>query len=206
MTPRLKVTEPRQGGRRQGGPTPAKKPKRKHVRAAASPPARADRASRAKAAAQTPSGRKRPALLSPSAKASVATKHMKNQQLPKKERAQAHKSLIEEFGVSRTYPAKITQKMLGRKKLPMRQGKGAAHKKTMTPQKIEEVKQILKEHAFDITFEQIGEEVGVSASILCRFFKSQAGWRQAGKSTRPLLEERHVEARAAWAKSNLANH
>ena len=204
MVPRLKVSEPRQTGKRMGGPST--KRKRKHVRTQATPVTREDRAARSKAASQTPAGRKAPPKLSPSSQAALAAKHVALQQLPAKERPPALKSLCEEFRCHKTYPAKLSKRVLGRQKLAINQGKGAVQNKRMTADKIEEVKHHLKEHAYELTFEELAELSGVSASILCRFFKDEPGWRQAGKSTRPLLEQRHIEARAAWAAANKNNH
>ena len=206
MTPRLKVQEQKQHGQRTGGPTTTTRTKRRrHLEQQKAHASRADRASRSRAAAQTLAGRTPPALLSPSSKASLATKHVALQQLPKKERPKALKSLCKEFSCSRSYPARLSKKMLERKKLPMHQGKGAGQTKSMTPSKIEEVMGHLKEHCYDLSFEQLAELSSVSASILCRFFRRQPGWRQVGKSTRPLLDDHHVKARAAWATANLNN-
>ena len=203
---RLKVTEPQQHGRRSGGPSKGTKKKRRCSQtAAAASTSRADRASRSKQAALTSSGRKAPVLLSPSSQAALATKHVALQQLPRAERPKARKALCAEFDCSRYYPAQLAKGALGRKKLPMNKGKGATHKVAMTPNKIDEVKQHLKEHCYDLSFEQLSELSDVSPSTLCRFFKRQPGWRQTGKSTRPLLEEQHLAARAAWAASNRCN-
>ena len=50
------------------------------------------------------------------------------------------------------------------------------------------VTQVLKEHAYDLTFPQLAEKTGIASSVLCRHFKNVPGWRQCGKQTRPLLE------------------
>ena len=101
MTPRLKVQEQKQHGQRTGGPTTTTRTKRRrHLEQQKAHASRADRASRSRVAAQTLAGRTPPALLSPSSKASLATKHVALQQLPKKERPKALKSLCKEFSCS----------------------------------------------------------------------------------------------------------
>ena len=51
----------------------------------------------------------------------------------------------------------MSKRVLGRQKLAINQGKGAVQDKRMTAEKIEEVKHHLKEHAYELTFEELAE-------------------------------------------------
>ena len=97
--------------------------------------------------------------------------------------------LVQRVLVQQVLPCETFEEDAGAQEVadaPAHQGKGAGQTKSMTPSKIEEVMGHLKEHCYDLSFEQLAELSSVSASILCRFFCRQPGWRQVGKSTRPL--------------------
>lgn len=198
---RLVVPEPKQQGSRTGSWKPASK-KRDRSPAA---PAWKDRISRSKiAAAETPAV-ETPSKLSPSTQAEIALKHAELQGLPSEQKSAALSRICEEYGVGRKYPSRIAKRVKTKRKLALKQGQGAAHAKAMTKAKEEELMQILKENAYDLTFRQLEEKIGIASSIICRHFKTTPGWRQCGKSTRPLLEEKHIKGRAAWAKKHKNN-
>ena len=84
---------------------------------------------------------------------------------------------------------------------------GEGHQKKKIRETEEQLlKSTLREHAYDLTFKQLEGLTGVPAATACRFFKSTPGWRQCGKSTRPLLKPEHIADRAAWVKQHLKNN
>ena len=207
--PRLRVVEPKQQGSRTGSWTPASKiPNRRYIRASgsAATPAWKDRASRSKTPNDETPIVETPSKLSPSTQAEIAVKHTQLQGLPsKEEKSAALSGICNEYGINRGYPARISKRLTTKRKLALVQGQGAFHKETITKDKEEELMHVLKENAYDITFRELEEQTGIAASIICRHFKKTPGWRQCGKTTRPLLEEKHVKGRAAWAAKNKNN-
>ena len=204
--PRLKVSEPRQQGYAHTAKIHKPAARRSHKRSPPPTPLGADRASRFRTPVQTPSARRRKEKqLSPSSLAELALGCKDAQGLPPKKRERALAALCEAYGCTRAYPAKLLSRLQTKRKLPLNQGKGAKHHKRIGTQEEEIIKDVLKTNAYDMTFKQLEEATGIPAATLCRHFKATPGWRQCGKGTRPLLEDKHMEARAAWAKKHRNN-
>ena len=199
--PRLVVNEPRQQGYTTGSPRI-----RSVAARDASPPGWMTRASRLhpEGLLNTPINVKpKRVVLTPNRQAALILAY---KQLPRDRAARSAqlKELCAEYGVSTRLPARLCRKVNGTKKLPTRKGKGG-RKLRITPAVAEELKSVLKEHAYELNYRQIEELTGIPTATVWRFVKSTPGWRQSSKSTRPLLSDEQKAKRLEWARKHKKN-
>mmetsp|Transcript_3403 Transcript_3403/g.8565 ORF Transcript_3403/g.8565 Transcript_3403/m.8565 type:complete len:277 (+) Transcript_3403:189-1019(+) len=200
--PRLKVAEADQhgsstGARKQGAPKPAR------GRRQPPKPLGHGRASRMRATERTESGHKRRHHLTSDEQAAIILRY---KELPegKRQKSPGLDKIAADFNVAKQMPAKLVKRLKNEGKLPTRKGVGG-RPRAMTLEKEEELKKVVKEHAYDLTFRQIEELTGIPSSTASRFMKEDNGWRLAGKSCKPYLTEANVKAREAWAKKHKKN-
>ncbi|KAL1514867.1 hypothetical protein AB1Y20_003950 [Prymnesium parvum] len=203
--PRLRLEEPPQRGKTTGAPLRFKERKKveRRTRGPPPPPPWAARAARSKRVLQTDSGRKRSTFLSPDEQASML---MQYAALPtdKRQRSAPLKKLCRQYNVSESLPRRHAGILKKSKKLPTRKGK-AGRPKAVTPECEQQLIAVLKEHAYDLTFRQIEELTGISATTAWRHMKTTPGWRVTSKSCKPYLTDDNVQARLKWARSNRTN-
>mmetsp|Transcript_18149 Transcript_18149/g.27317 ORF Transcript_18149/g.27317 Transcript_18149/m.27317 type:complete len:309 (+) Transcript_18149:151-1077(+) len=201
--PRLKVAEAEQHGSSTGARKGAPKPARGRGRRQPPKPLGHGRASRMRATERTESGHKRRHHLTSDEQAAIILRY---KELPqgKRQKSPGLDKIAADFNVAKQMPAKLVKRLKNEGKLPTRKGVGG-RPRAMTLEKKEELKKVLKELAFDLTFRQIEELTGIPSSTASRFMKEDNGWRLAGKSCKPYLTEANVKAREAWAKKHKKN-
>jgi len=199
--PRLKVAEAEQHGSSTGARKGAPKPAR--GRRQPPKPLGHGRASRMRATERTESGHKRRHHLTSDEQAAIILRY---KELPegKRQKSPGLDKIAADFNVAKQMPAKLVKRLKNEGKLPTRKGVGG-RPRAMTLEKEEELKKVVKEHAYDLTFRQIEELTGIPSSTASRFMKEDNGWRLAGKSCKPYLTEANVKAREAWAKKHKKN-
>ncbi|KAL1511328.1 hypothetical protein AB1Y20_006133 [Prymnesium parvum] len=195
------MVEEDQHGRRTGAASQAVRTTRQ--RRKSPKPLGHDRASRTRNAERTLSGQKRPRHLTPDEQAQVV---MRYKELPneKRKRSEGLKKIVADFDISQKLPSILVRRLKDEGKLPTRKGVGG-RPRLITKEKEEELKKVLHENAYDLTFRQIQELTGIPSSTASRFMKEEKGWRMAGKSSKPLLTDANVQEREAWAKKHKSN-
>ena len=117
--------------------------------------------------------------------------------------------LCKDFNVERHFPARLARTLKSSSKLPTRKGAGGS-KPFFTPRLVEELKNVLKSNAYDMTFEEMAEAIGCAKTTIYTFFKKTPGWRVVRKSLTPLLTPKHLTVRLKYAKkhrrSKFKNH
>jgi hypothetical protein len=122
----------------------------------------------------------------------------------REEHSAALRNLCAEFEVGLNHPARLLRQVRSTGKLPTRKGAGG-RTKVITEAEEERIMELLDEEAYDITFAQMEEQLGIPASTIWRHFKETPGWRVSRKGTKPHLTPNHVADRFAWSKKHKTN-
>lgn len=138
----------------------------------------------------SPTGKPVRTKLTASEQARVAVAYA---QLPKTKQARSTglSEIAAEFNVSKVRVARLAIGLTKSKLLPSRAGVGGRPTR-MTPQVVTELMATLKEHSSDLSFAELMEITGISASTICRYIKRTKAWRVVSKSTKPHLTEKLV--------------
>ena len=78
------------------------------------------------------------------------------------DRRQAVAKVCKEHGVSPSNPPKLIKRVANNQGLPPRQGHGAFHEKRINEEDEELIKEVLQAHAYDLTFRQLEELIGIT--------------------------------------------
>ena len=91
------------------------------------------------------------------------------------DRRQAVAKVCKEHGVSPSNPPKLIKRVANNQGLPPRQGHGAFHEKRINEEDEELIKEVLQAHAYDLTFRQLEELIGIPKTTLCNHFQRRKG-------------------------------
>ena len=143
--------------------------------------------------------------LTPNRQAALILAYKELPRTPRAARTAALNELCASYGVITDLPASLCRQVQRRKKLPTRKGVGG-RKQRVTSAVAAELKAVLREHAYDLTYTQIEELTGIPAATAWRFVKTTPGWRACSKSTRPLISDEQKAERVAWARKHRNNN